>query len=69
MFSKNAFMSGHYKSLDLSEMDLTNERDYAVYMALVSSGQGTNSERMRRRLEQSLGGGSWQEYCKPRIKS
>ena len=69
MFSKNAFMAGHYKDLDLSEMDMTNERDYAAYMALVSSGQGRNSEMMKTRLEQSLGGGSWQEYCKPRIKS
>ena len=69
MFSKNAFMAGHYKDLDLSEMDMTNERDYAAYMALVSSGQGKNHEMMKTRLEQSLGGGSWQEYCKPRIKS
>ena len=57
-------MAGHYKDLDLSEMDMTNERDYAAYMALVSSGQGKNSDKMLEKLRTTLGSKSWAEYCR-----
>ena len=62
-------MAGHYKELDMSELDMTNERDYAAYMALVSSNQGLHSDKMKERLQQSLDGQTWQQYCSSRIKS
>ena len=48
---------------DLGELDMTNERDYATYMALVSSGQGKNSDKMLEKLRTTLGSKSWAEYC------
>ena len=64
MFSKNAFTAGKYINQDLGELDMTNERDYATYMALVSSGQGKNSEKMLEKLKAKLGNKSWSEYCR-----
>ena len=43
---------------------MTNERDYATYMALVSSNQGKNSEKMVEKLKTTLGTKSWTEYCR-----
>merc|ERR1719342_998762 len=64
LFSKNAFSAGKYKNQDLGELDMTNERDYATYMALVSSGQGKNSDKMLEKLRTTLGSKSWAEYCR-----
>ena len=35
-----SFMAGKYKELDMSGLKLSKTRDYAVYLALKSSGQG-----------------------------
>ena len=64
LFSKNAFSAGLYKNKDMAELDMTNERDYATYMALVSSGQGKNSEKMLENLKTKLGNKTWIEYCR-----
>ena len=45
LFSKNAFSAGKYKTMDMSELNMTNERDYAAYLALMSSGQGKNNKK------------------------
>ena len=47
----------------MADLDMTNERDYATYMALVSSGQGKNSEKMLETLHTKLGNKTWIEYC------
>ena len=64
LFSKNAFSAGLYKNKDMVDLDMTNERDYATYMALVSSGQGKNSEKMLENLKSKLGNKTWIEYCR-----
>ena len=64
LFSKNAFSAGLYKNKDMVDLDMTNERDYATYMALVSSGQGKNSEKMLENLKTKLGNKTWVEYCR-----
>ena len=64
LFSKNAFSAGSYINKDMAELDMTNERDYATYMALVSSGQGKNSEKMLENLKTKLGNKTWIEYCR-----
>ena len=38
-FSKFAFLSDKYKEFDMSDFDITNVRDYAMYMALASKQQ------------------------------
>ena len=63
LFSKNAFSAGLYRNKDMVDLDMTNERDYATYMALVSSGQGKNSEKMLENLKNKLGNKTWIEYC------
>ena len=74
MFSKNAFTAGKYKKLDMAKLeltnsvlDMTNERDYATYMALVSNNQGINGQAARDKLKQSLGNQTWSQYCSSRI--
>ena len=66
LFSKGAFSMGKYRKLDMSELNMTNERDYAAYMALVSSGQGSHSDRALANLQQSLGNQTWAQYCSTR---
>ena len=66
LFSKNAFSAGHYKNQDMSEFNMTNERDYAAYMALMSSGQGKNGKKALENMNKSLGGQTWPEYCSTR---
>ena len=69
LFSKNAFSAGNYKNMDMSELNMTNERDYAAYLALVSSGQGRNSDKALDNLKQSMGNQTWTQYCSTRSKS
>ena len=67
LFSKNAFSAGSYINKDMAELDMTNERDYATYMALVSNNQGINGQAARDKLKQSLGNQTWSQYCSSRI--
>jgi hypothetical protein len=43
-FSKFAFMKGNYSMFNLAELDITNTRDYAMFMAIVSAGQGVGAQ-------------------------
>ena len=63
LFSKNAFSAGKYKTMDMSELNMTNERDYAAYLALMSSGQGKNGDKALANMKQSMGNQTWPEYC------
>lgn len=45
---------------------MTNERDYAAYLALMSSGQGKNGKKALENMNKSLGGQTWPEYCSTR---
>lgn len=43
-FSKFAFLRGDYKQRELSGLDLSNVRDYAIFMAVSSAGQGSGTD-------------------------
>jgi hypothetical protein len=49
-FSKIAFHDGQYKDFDMSELNITNVRDYSMYMALLSKKEGKG------------GSGAWATY-------
>merc|ERR1719483_168253 len=51
-FSKFSFLRGDYKNYDLSSLDITNVRDFSVFMAVSSAGQGKGGEM------------AWQNYIK-----
>ena len=62
-FSKFAFRTGKYRDFDMTNLDLTNVRDYATYVALTANNQGKGGERAMTRLKEELGGKTWTEYC------
>jgi len=43
-FSKFAFIDGNYSSYDLGSLDITNVRDFSIFMAVSSAGQGINRD-------------------------
>ena len=63
LFSKLAFGMGKYIDLDMAELDLTNVRDFATYIALTANSQGKGGEAAMARLREKLGEKSWAEYC------
>ena len=63
LFSKFAFGMGKYIDLDMAELDLTNVRDFATYLALTANSQGKGGERALARLRESLGEKSWAQHC------
>ena len=62
-FSKFAFKMGEYRDFDMTDLDLTNVRDYATYVALTANSQGKGGERAMATLREKLGGKTWTEYC------
>ena len=52
--------------MDMSELNMTNERDYAAYLALMSSGQGKNGDKAVANMNKSMGKQTWPEYCSTR---
>ena len=52
--------------MDMSELNMTNERDYAAYLALMSSGQGKYYKKAEDNMKQSMGNQTWTEYCSTR---
>ena len=63
---------GKYQAEDMSGLDITTVRDYATFMALSATGQGTGAEAaIERFVETVVGGGAedrpsdevWMEFC------
>ena len=50
--------------MDMSELDITNVRDYATFMALTSNSQGKNGDVALQKFNEKLGNSSWNSYCK-----
>ena len=65
-FSKFTFIDGGYADWDLSRLDITNVRDYAMYMAITSAGQGRNQEQALKNYEEKEKGVSLNKLCKIR---
>ena len=63
---------GKYQDEDMSGLDITTVRDYATFMALSATGQGTGAEAAIERFEKTVVGGGaedrpsdevWMEFC------
>ena len=63
---------GKYQDEDMSGLDITTVRDYATFMALSATGQGTGAEAAIERFEETVAGGGaedrpsdevWMEFC------
>ena len=49
-FSKFAFLAGKYSQYDMAELDITNARDWFMFNALHSAGQGLNADKAWKRF-------------------
>jgi len=63
-FSKFAFLRGDYSKYDLGSLDITNVRDFAVFMAVSSAGQGTRGEVAWQNYQEKEKGIKLSELCK-----
>ena len=62
-FSKHAFLTGDYKDFDLGSLDITNVRDFAVFMAVSSASQGIRGEEAWQTFEEKKRGRQLSELC------
>ena len=58
------FLAGQYRHYDMSGLDMRLVRDWAVFTALSSAGQGTNREAAWSRYLNNTGGTPLAELCK-----
>lgn len=54
-FSKFTFLRGGYRDYDMADLDITNLRDYAMYMANASHMQGKNASLVMEKYRQNVG--------------
>ena len=47
----------------MSELDMSNVRDFAMFMALTSNNQGKNGERALANFKTRMGNSTWSEMC------
>ena len=59
-----AFLRGEYAQYDMSGLDLRLVRDWAMFTALSSAGQGTNREAAWSRYLNNTGGAPLAELCR-----
>lgn len=65
-FSKFTFLRGEYLKRDMSKIDITNVRDYAMYMSIASAGQGVNTSQALKNYKTKSGGVPLVDLCKGR---
>eukprot|EP00092_Neocalanus_flemingeri_P005814 GFUD01006258.1.p1 GENE.GFUD01006258.1~~GFUD01006258.1.p1 ORF type:complete len:628 (-),score=188.16 GFUD01006258.1:577-2460(-) len=63
-FSKFAFLRGDYSDYDLGSLDITNVRDFAVFMAVSSAGQGKRGEVALQKYKEKENGKELSDLCK-----
>ena len=63
LFSKIQFSFNKYHDMDLSSLDITNTRDFATYMALVSNGQGKGGEKALDAFYRKTNNSSLAQWC------
>ena len=56
-------------NLDMTNLDISNERDFATYMALRSNNQGKNREVALEKFKMKLGNFSISEFCQIQLES
>ena len=64
-----AFLRGEYAQYDMSGLDLRLVRDWAVFTALSSAGQGTNREAAWSRYLNNTGAHPWPSCVKQTVHS
>jgi len=62
-FSKFKFLQGEYEDWDMSRLDLTNVRDYAMYMAVASSSQGRYTGQAMKNFYLKENSTSFEKLC------
>ena len=55
---------GKYAEWNMADLDVTNTRDYAMYMALAANNQGHNASIALDSLNKKKENLTWPEYCK-----
>ena len=68
-FSKFFFLNGSYKDWDLGTLDITNARDYSMYMAISSAGQGRNQDQALRSYQEKEKGVLLHQLCQARNRN
>ena len=63
-FSKFAFLRGDYSHFELGSLDITNVRDFAVFMAVSSAGQGDRGEVAWQKYKEKENGKQLSDLCK-----
>ena len=63
IFSKHNFFRGGYKNFSMKNLDISNVRDWSMYIALHSTGQGTDAEIAWQKFQNKTGGKSFVDYC------
>jgi len=63
-FSKFSFLRGEYSTYDLSSLDITNVRDYSIFMAVSSAGQGVHGELAMKNFSKKQNGKKLSDLCK-----
>ena len=69
VYNQFAFLRGEYAQYDMSGLDLRLVRDWAMFTALSSAGQGTNREAAWSRYLNNTGGTPLAELCKNKTRS
>lgn len=64
-FNKFAFDRGEYNKFNMSSLDITNVRDFATYIALVSNGQGEHGDIAIKNFKHKTNSTSLAKYCYP----
>ena len=62
------FLEGKYRHYDMSGLDLRLVRDWAVFTALSSAGQGVNREAAWSRYLNNTGGAPPAELCRNKTR-
>ena len=64
VFSKYTFLKGNYTNYSMEDLDLTNVRDWAMYIALSSADQGQHGDIAWDNFINKTGGRPLREYCR-----
>ena len=64
LFSKLGFAAGEYVDFDMKDLDITNSRDFATYIALAANGQGVNEKLALEQFNKKSNNASLADWCR-----